>query len=386
MIWGWSWLIWARVLVLSQVTRAVRGSGNVWLVAPIGDSTDFVAKLLDIHDFHALRQWLAMSNEQKILASGSAEDAMLNTPPSDLALTYDYGEDAWHSLVEWMDEQGMMQNRQKSSRRTAAAAICHAKVGDKRVAMWIMRFGSHRTAVEFFERERLARALAHSQGSAEPPLVAQARRKRVELRLADATRFKMKLANCGSGSCRECGWIGTLFECIACKRQKCHGHCQVVIRRPDPRAGQYLVCKQCYGMGAPLEFVVPARLTPHDKPEHCEAYCGCNRICPRTPVQACRHCHRWNCELCGSRVCVSCPAKVKHNAVQWRAPGKNVWSSVPAHMRHYLYMTDAQFDEEVRMADEMTLRASTGGRFLGEEGFQSAGRTGRGVVFQADAD
>ena len=55
-------------------------------------------------------------------------------------------------------------------------------------------------------------------------------------------------------------------------------------------------------------------------------------------------------------------------------------------MQHYLYMTDAQFDEEVRMADEMTLRASTGGRFLGEGGFQSAGRTGRGVVFQADAD
>ena len=61
-----------------------------------------------------------------------------------------------------------------------------------------------------------------------------------------------------------------------------------------------------------------------------------------------------------------------------------MWSSLPAEMQRHLYMTDKEFEEEIRQADRMTEHSRTGGRLLGEGGgFQSAGRTGRGVVFQA---
>ena len=55
-------------------------------------------------------------------------------------------------------------------------------------------------------------------------------------------------------------------------------------------------------------------------------------------------------------------------------------------MQRYLRMTDEDFNKEIRQADNMTERADTGGRLLGDgQGFQDAGRTGRGTVYTPDA-
>ena len=253
----------------TQVNRITRGPGPdyVWQVAPITHTLDFVAKLLEIHEKHAARQWQKFDMEDRIAASGSMDDAARDTPQSDMALAYDVAQEAWEELVDWMGQQQMLKDRKKSSRRVAAAAVCHAKVGDKRVAMWVLRFGSLRLAAEFLEQQRAAKASEPSQGSAE---VAQARKKRCHLRLADATRLKIRLADCGSAYC-PCGQWGPLFTCVHCFTRKCQEKCQHVIEKanesPQAKAGRYLVCKRCRDVDAkPLEWAVEASLPPHGRP------------------------------------------------------------------------------------------------------------------------
>ena len=152
-----------------QVTRVIRGPGPdfVWQVAPLKDTVDFVAKLLEIHDKHVARQWKESNMEERMQHTSSPDDAVVSTPASDMALTHDFAQEAWAELVDWMDQQGMLEGRVKNRRRHAAAAVCHTKVGDKRVAMWILRFGSHQRAVEFLEQQRAAKILEEPQGSAE---------------------------------------------------------------------------------------------------------------------------------------------------------------------------------------------------------------------------
>ena len=55
-------------------------------------------------------------------------------------------------------------------------------------------------------------------------------------------------------------------------------------------------------------------------------------------------------------------------------------------MQRYMRMTDEEFNQEIRQADQMTRRSDTGGRLLGDgQGFQDAGRTGRSIVYTAGA-
>ena len=224
--------------VSHQVNRFVRGIGPdfVWQVAPITDTWEFVAKLLELHDEHAARQWQAMSMDDRVAASASADEALMDSPPIGLALSYDFAGEAWSGLVDWMDQQQWLKGRAKSSRRTAAAAVCHRKVGDKRVAMWILRFGTHKRALEHLEQQR-TRALEHSQGSASQgsAAAARARKKRYLLRLADVTRMKMRLSNSPSGYC-SCGQYGPQFECVHCRTQYCQKKCQVTIEKANESA------------------------------------------------------------------------------------------------------------------------------------------------------
>ena len=63
-------------------------------------------------------------------------------------------------------------------------------------------------------------------------------------------------------------------------------------------------------------------------------------------------------------------------------PGPHVWSSLPQRANEYLNMTEAQFMAELEQADAATMQTSTGGRLLGDTGFESSALHGRGVVFR----
>lgn len=378
----------SRHTVSQQVHRFSRGPGPdfVWQVKPITETFRFLVKLLELRDKHLNLQWQQMDMDERVAVCGDLDEALLHSPPEDMVLSYDFAGEAWSDFVDWMDQEKMFDGRNKCKRRTAAAAVCHNTVGDKRVAMWIFRFGSHERAQEFLEQQRIE-ALEHSQGS-EWKETAQARKKRFTLRSADVTRLKIAMADCPSAWC-SCGRWGPQFDCAHCQAQYCKEQCQFVIEKDTDtdKKGRYLVCKRCHHEGKPLELAVEAKLPPHAKTRRCEAYISFARKCINSPICRCRFCNRWLCQHCsGERpVCVACPAKIKHHAIQLKAPGSGVWASLPTTMQRYLRMTEEEFAEEVRQADRMTARSDTGGRFLGDgQGFQEAGRAGRGVVYTAD--
>ena len=71
-----------------QVNRLTCEDGpDMWQVMPITDTWDFVAKMLEIHDTHAARQWQEFDMEERMAVSGSMDDVLCGTPPSDMGLT-----------------------------------------------------------------------------------------------------------------------------------------------------------------------------------------------------------------------------------------------------------------------------------------------------------
>ncbi len=392
-----------------QVHRLQRGPGPdyVWQVLPFRDTLGFVAKLLELHDVYTQKQWEHMDKEQRRKACGDSHQALRESPPEDLALVPHLGGEAWQALMEWMEAKEMIPTGLKSgSRRNAAAAVCHRQVGDKRVAMWILRFGTHQNAVKFFEKQRIDAVenpqASHSvrHGSKRAAGMAegdpkQARVARGQVRMAEVMRWKMNLADCPEGWC-SCGRKGSQFECAHCGAQYCRQHCQVLeqgtgtsAHSPGAKAKvtRYLVCVHCRKAGMPLTLEVKAKLPRHSKPPHCEAYVAFARHCVHKPVWPCQYCNRWLCHQCSGKgaVCAVCPATISHHPVELQAPNSSTWSSMPPQMQQYLRMSDTEFKAAMARADEATEKAGTGGRLLSGGGFQSIARTGRGVVFAASA-
>ena len=69
-------------------------------------------------------------------------------PPPDMILSGDSMGSIWNTLVEWLKAEGKIRTRNKTTMRTAAAAWCHQMLGDKRVAMWLIRYGDFERATE----------------------------------------------------------------------------------------------------------------------------------------------------------------------------------------------------------------------------------------------
>jgi len=367
--------------VSPQVHRFSRSVGPdyVWQVQPISHTLNFVAKLLEIREKYADIAWRQMDMDSRVEACGDLDLAVMERPPEEkMDLSYDFAGEAWSELVDWMDKEKMIESRTKSSRRIAAAAVCHNMVGDKRVAMWIIRFGTHKRALEVFEQRRIE-AFEKSQGfgsSSESQPAAQARRTRFALRLADVTRLKMSMADCPDAWC-SCGHYGRQFERAHCQAQYCQANCQVVIKEDDnpTKKGRYLVCKRCHrDDGKPLELMVTAKLPPHSRTLRCEAHISFARKCINRLVHECRFCNRWLCEYCSGHrpVCV-CVCVMPCEDQASRCPVESPWP--------WRVVIFAGHDAAV-----LAERSDTGGRLLGDgQGFQDAGRTGRGTVYTADA-
>ena len=87
-----------------QVHRFVRGPGPdyIWQVRPIGETLDFICKLLELHDKHARREWGLMDMDERVKASGDLDTALMNLPPADLDLSHDFcGEALSNMSVGW---------------------------------------------------------------------------------------------------------------------------------------------------------------------------------------------------------------------------------------------------------------------------------------------
>ena len=395
--------------------RFARSAGPhfLWEVQTLDQTLAEVVEVLSIRDKWAQAAWDQLTMEDRMLAcEGEMDDATKPMPPDDFVLPANFVGRAWKDFVARLEERGLLT---AANKRQAAGAYCHKQFGDKRVLIWLLCYNSHAQAQNALNESAAIRKAENEAAGVGPPQhgvkrpvagAIAAARQRHFLKVAEIMRYKLKLASPPDGWC-PCGAWGPRIRCAWCNYMRCRQNCQHVAKptafaafadsqrgtssrsshQPDPEKPlRFLMCQWCAPKGQ--AWTVEGRLRKRPCPPRCEAYISIARSCPRAAEHECHQCNRWLCNQCCTaevpHTCVVCPV---HHArgfhpIKLVEPGPHVWSSLPQRANEYLNMTEAQFMAELEQADAATMQTSTGGRLLGDTGFESSALHGRGVVFR----
>jgi len=128
----------------------IRDEGGCYIFKSAHDTLAIIEKLLEWRDLWCDVAWRLIPDdvkERRWRASAYTRPesrSLADSWPPDFVLPGEFMSTIFQEIIDWLTSTGELVGKKP---RQAAAAWCHKKLGDKRVAMWICRYGSYDHAV-----------------------------------------------------------------------------------------------------------------------------------------------------------------------------------------------------------------------------------------------